>query len=80
MLEIQSGDSDLPSKSITMDSDFYTGYRTNILKPDELLISITIPFTEENQYFVAYKQSRRRDDDIAIVNGAFWIEFQVKTK
>ena len=25
----------------------------------------------ENQFFLAYKQAKRRDDDIAIVNAAF---------
>ena len=75
-MEVQSLHSE-GSKTIVMDSSFYTGYRQNILKPEEMLVSITVPFTEENEYFVAYKQSRRRDDDIAIVNAAFFIEFEV---
>ena len=52
--------------------------------PTEMMLSITVPFTRwswanatihtfprENQHFVAYKQAKRRDDDIAIVNAAF---------
>ena len=58
-------------KEVPFDQHFYTGYRRNIVKPDQILISIKIPFTNKNQYFVAYKQSKRRDDDIAIVNAAF---------
>ena len=57
--------------SVPFDENFYTGYRRNVVKPDELLLSIKIPFTKRNQYFVAFKQSKRRDDDIAIVNSAF---------
>jgi xanthine dehydrogenase/oxidase len=35
-------------------------------------VSISIPFpASPDQFFVAYKQARRRDDDIAIVNAAF---------
>ena len=56
---------------IQFDEKFYTGYRKNVVKPDQILVSIKIPFTKQNQYFMAYKQSKRRDDDIAIVNSAF---------
>ncbi len=40
------------------------------MKPGEVLTSIFIPYTQEQQFVEAYKQSRRREDDIAIVNGA----------
>ena len=56
---------------IQFDEKFYTGYRRNVVRPDQILVSIKIPFTKQNQYFMAYKQSKRRDDDIAIVNSAF---------
>jgi len=58
-------------KEVNFDENFYTGYRRNIVQQHELLVSITVPFTKKNQYFVAYKQAKRRDDDIAIVNSAF---------
>ena len=28
-----------------MDSEFFTGYRKNIVKPNEVLVSVFIPFT-----------------------------------
>jgi xanthine dehydrogenase/oxidase len=56
---------------IKMNSDFFTGYRKTLIKPNEILVSILIPKTRENQYFYAYKQSKRREDDIAIVTAAF---------
>lgn len=55
---------------------FYTGYRKNIIEPDEVLISICIQKTGKYQYFEALKQAKRRDDDIAIVNGAFNVIFE----
>lgn len=51
-----------------MDETFFTGYRRNVLQPDDVLVAVHLPFTAENQHFVALKQAKRRDDDIAIVN------------
>uniref|UniRef100_A0A8C2DMB7 xanthine dehydrogenase n=1 Tax=Cyprinus carpio TaxID=7962 RepID=A0A8C2DMB7_CYPCA len=39
--------------------------RKTILKPEEILLSIEIPYTRK--YFSAFKQSPRKEDDIAIV-------------
>ncbi|KAJ8911677.1 hypothetical protein NQ315_005756 [Exocentrus adspersus] len=55
---------------------FFIGYRKSILEPNEVLLSINIPFTNPEQYFEAYKQARRREDDIAIVNAAVNVTFQ----
>lgn len=33
----------------------------------------------ENEYFRAYKQAQRREDDIAIVNSAFYIQIDEKS-
>lgn len=61
-----------------MDQTFYTGYRTNVIRSDEVLISIKIPYTDLDQHVVAWKQSKRRDDDIAIVNMAVNVHFHRK--
>ena len=60
------------TRTVKLDQNFYTGYRKTTLDPNEILLNITIPFTRENEHFVAFKQAKRRDDDIAIVNGAFY--------
>ncbi|XP_067213749.1 xanthine dehydrogenase isoform X2 [Linepithema humile] len=67
------------SRTILMDHNFFTGYRRNVVLPEEVLVSIEIPFTKENQYFIAYKQAKRRDDDIAIVNMALNVYFTPNT-
>ncbi|CAH1407061.1 unnamed protein product [Nezara viridula] len=64
------------SREVVMDEGFWTGYRKNIVKENEILCSITIPFSHKNQYFKSYKQARRREDDIAIVNAAFWLDLE----
>lgn len=52
-------------------SQFFKGYRSTALPPDAIIVSIRIPVTsEKGEYFQAYKQSKRKDDDIAIVNAA----------
>ena len=61
---------------VQMDQNFMIGYRRNKVLPDEVVVSIIIPFSHSNQYFIAYKQSRRRDDDIAIVNMALNVTFK----
>lgn len=59
-----------------MGQGFFTSYRKNIIAADEILISLFIPRTKKNQHFLALKQAKRRDDDIAIVNGAFNVIFK----
>ena len=55
-------------RRVAMDHKFFTGYRRNIVLPNEILLNITMPRTREDEYIYGYKQSRRREDDIAIVN------------
>ncbi|XP_022086122.1 xanthine dehydrogenase/oxidase-like isoform X2 [Acanthaster planci] len=56
------------SRTVTMDGNFFTGYRRNIIAPSEVILAVNIPFTSEDEYFYGYKQAPRREDDIAIVN------------
>ena len=51
--------------------EFFTGYRKTAMKPGEVLVSLFVPFVRQNEYVSSYKQAKRRDDDIAIVNGCF---------
>ena len=50
-------------------SQFFKGYRTTALPPDAVIASLRIPVSRpEGEYIRAYKQAKRKDDDIAIVN------------
>ena len=52
-------------------SQFFKGYRTTALAPDAIIASLRIPVArEKGEYLRAYKQAKRKDDDIAIVNSA----------
>ncbi|XP_068088896.1 xanthine dehydrogenase/oxidase isoform X2 [Hyperolius riggenbachi] len=66
-------------RTVLMDEHFFTGYRKTILKPQEILLSIEIPFSEEGEYFSAFKQASRREDDIAIVTSGMMVKFKPDT-
>ncbi|KAL2891544.1 Xanthine dehydrogenase [Ceratocystis lukuohia] len=67
----------LVAQSMTKTTDlpmgqFFTGYRRTALPSDAVLTKIRIPITKpKNEFFRAYKQAKRKDDDIAIVTTAF---------
>lgn len=73
-LEVESVDGG--RRKVRMGQGFFTGYRRNVIKDSEVLVSLFIPKTSANQHFLAFKQAKRRDDDIAIVNGAFNVRFE----
>lgn len=77
--ELEVGSSDKGIRFLKMDEKFFTSYRKNTINPDELLIALNIPFTGKHQHFLAYKQAKRREDDIAIVNAAFNVLFNDNT-
>lgn len=47
--------------------DLYTGYRQNVMAPDELLVRIIVPRPGVTEALRAYKISKRFDDDISAV-------------
>ncbi|MGV3726346.1 xanthine dehydrogenase small subunit [Hydrogenophaga sp.] len=47
--------------------DLYTGYRTHVMRPDELLAWIKVPRPTAGQTLRVYKISKRFDDDISSV-------------
>ncbi|KAF3052786.1 hypothetical protein E8E11_011523 [Didymella keratinophila] len=56
-------------------STFFKGYRQTALPPDAIIAGLRIPVAQEKgEYIRAYKQSKRKDDDIAIVNAALRVK------
>ncbi|KAJ6542822.1 Molybdopterin-binding domain of aldehyde dehydrogenase-domain-containing protein [Mycena capillaripes] len=56
-------------------SDFFTAYRKTTLPRDAVIVKVIVPLNESGDREVvrAYKQAKRRDDDIAIVTACFSI-------
>ncbi|XP_059183934.1 xanthine dehydrogenase/oxidase isoform X2 [Centropristis striata] len=63
------------ARVVQMDDGFFTGYRKTILRPQEILLSIEIPYSQKTQFVSAFKQSPRREDDISIVTAAMNVTF-----
>jgi xanthine dehydrogenase/oxidase len=52
-------------------TEFFQGYRKTALAPNAIIASLRIPAAQtQKEYMRAYKQAKRKDDDIAIVNSA----------
>jgi xanthine dehydrogenase small subunit len=56
--------------------DFITGYRMTGLRPGEVIASITLPKLKDTERFVAYKLSKRFDQDISTVIAAFRLRLE----
>ncbi|KAL7943851.1 xanthine dehydrogenase [Trichoderma barbatum] len=56
-------------------SQFFTGYRSTALAQDAIIASLRIPVTAaKGEFYRAYKQAKRKDDDIAIVTAALRVK------
>ncbi|XP_045494604.1 xanthine dehydrogenase-like [Colias croceus] len=63
-------------RKLTIDSNFFKGYRKVAIEEDEIVLFVEIPFTGNDQFVKAYKQAKRREDDISIVTAAFNVQFE----
>ena len=59
-----TGDIDIPA------GEFFKGYRKTSLPANAVIVGLHIPVAQEGEHMRAYKQSKRKDDDIAIANAA----------
>ncbi|KAI8867184.1 xanthine dehydrogenase, partial [Ramicandelaber brevisporus] len=60
-------------------TEFFTGYRKTAMKPDEVLVSFFLPYNQPGEFVLAFKQARRKDDDIAIVNAGLRVNIDLDT-
>jgi len=56
--------------------NFFRGYRKNILKKDEIISSIEIPYANKKNKIFSWKLSKRYDQDISTVSLAINIQMQ----
>ena len=67
VISSRSGDREMPL------DEFFLDYRKTALQPDEILKTIIVPRLNENLYFRTYKLSKRFDQDISSVCGAYYL-------
>eukprot|EP01135_Chromosphaera_perkinsii_P009387 Nk52_evm63s1737 gene=Nk52_evmTU63s1737 len=53
---------------------FFLSYRKTALVSEEVIVSVLIPHSQKGEYMEAFKQAKRRDDDIAIVNAGLRVK------
>lgn len=53
---------------------FFKSYRSVDLHSNEVVVSIEIPLTEQSDHIEAFKVSRRKDDDLAVVCACFGLK------
>ena len=56
--------------------NFFKGYRKNILKKDEIISSVEIPYANKQNKIFSWKLSKRYDQDISTVSLAINIQIQ----
>jgi xanthine dehydrogenase small subunit len=55
-------------------NDFYTGYRTNVMRTEELITGVVIPLPKAGEHFKIYKVSKRKDLDLSTFMAAIWMK------
>lgn len=60
--------------------NFFEGYRKSILKQREIIEKIIIPKPNKNEILKVYKISKRLEDDISALCGAFNLELDLNNK
>ncbi|KAJ9119598.1 hypothetical protein QFC22_003307 [Naganishia vaughanmartiniae] len=82
-LDTTADGSESTAKSVNM-RDFFLGYRKTALPPGAVVTELLVPFPSDDNascrsFTKAYKQSKRKDDDIAIVTCCMHVELDGTT-
>ena len=67
--------SELGERKVTS-REFVTGYRQTVMKENELIKSVFIPFPKNNHHLKSYKISKRKDLDISTVSAGFQLKLK----
>uniref|UniRef100_A0A8C9BM32 Xanthine dehydrogenase n=1 Tax=Phocoena sinus TaxID=42100 RepID=A0A8C9BM32_PHOSS len=66
-------------RTVRMDHTFFPGYRKTLLGPEEILLSIEIPYSREVRFFLSIQAGLPQEDDIAKVTCGMRVLFQPGT-
>ncbi|KAG8432676.1 hypothetical protein GDO86_017065, partial [Hymenochirus boettgeri] len=67
------------SRQIPLDSLFFTGSGASLLKSEEILFSILIPFSKKGEFISAFRQAQRDENTAAFVNAGMKVLFKDNT-
>ncbi|XP_018426968.1 PREDICTED: aldehyde oxidase 1-like [Nanorana parkeri] len=65
------------TRTIPLDGSFFSGAST--LKPEEVLLSVFIPYSKKSQFVSAFRQAQREENSFPIVNAGMKVEFKENT-
>lgn len=63
------------TRLIAMD-EFYTGYKTTVMRENELITAVVVPRVAPEEELRLYKVSRRRDMDISTLTAGIFLRFE----
>jgi xanthine dehydrogenase/oxidase len=64
-------------RTAMIDDKFFVSHHKVAVEKEEVLVSISIPFTKESEHIIAYRPpQKRREESICDVNASFRIEFE----
>ena len=65
---------DIKFETAKIDHDFFADDKACI-EEDSILVEVIVPLSSQMGFFRSYKQSKRKENDRAIVNSAFFVDF-----
>ncbi|KAH0621634.1 hypothetical protein JD844_023158 [Phrynosoma platyrhinos] len=67
------------TRQIPLNDEFFTRVPEADLSPAEVIVSIFIPFSKENEFVSAFRQADRRKNALSVTNSAMKVLFQPDT-
>uniref|UniRef100_A0A674F2S0 xanthine dehydrogenase n=1 Tax=Salmo trutta TaxID=8032 RepID=A0A674F2S0_SALTR len=67
------------TRTITLNEELFTGFGKTALRPDEVLLSIDIPYSKPWEFVSAFRQAQRREFAFSIVNAGMKVVFREGT-
>lgn len=62
-------------RRVPINKDFFLGFAKTILKPDEIVLSVFIPATRQNEIVHAFRHAPRKENALATVNAGMRVWF-----
>uniref|UniRef100_A0A3B4ULP1 Aldehyde oxidase 5 n=1 Tax=Seriola dumerili TaxID=41447 RepID=A0A3B4ULP1_SERDU len=67
------------TRSVPLNDKLFTGFGKTALRPDEVLLSIHIPFSKPWEFVAAYRQAQRREFAFSFVNAGMKVAIRAGT-
>ncbi|XP_067892260.1 aldehyde oxidase 1-like isoform X2 [Heterodontus francisci] len=67
-------------REIRFDENFFVGFGKTALRPEEVLLSVFIPYSTKWQFVSAFRQASRRENAFSIVNSGMQVMFKEETR